>query len=52
MSDLAGEMTKQMRPAPARIIRSTRYSLTARGRSAPFSRRLPTGSSSLENASG
>jgi hypothetical protein len=52
MSDLVGEITKQMRSAPARVMRSTKYSLTARGRSVPFSRRLPTGSSSLENASG
>ena len=42
--DLPGEMTKQIFVAPARNIRSTRYSLTARGRSIPSSRRLPTGS--------
>src|SRR5690242_5402780 len=52
MSDLPGEMTKQMRVAPPRTSRSTRYSLTARGRSRSPSRRLPTGSSSFENASG
>src|SRR6266542_968328 len=52
MSDLPGEMTKQILSAPPRIIRSMRYSLTARGRSISPSRRLPTGSSSLENASG
>src|SRR4051794_34748644 len=52
MSDLPGEITKQMRVAPAISMRSTRYSLTARGRSASPSRRLPTGSSSLLNASG
>src|SRR3954453_4716166 len=52
MSDLPGEITKQSLVAPARIIRSTRYSLTARGRSTWPSRRLPTGSSSFENASG
>jgi hypothetical protein len=33
-------------------MRSTRYSLTARGRSMPFPRLLPTGNSSLEKASG
>src|SRR2546425_4348163 len=52
MSDFPGEMTKQIFAAPPRIIRSTRYSLTARGRSASPSIRLPTGSSSFENASG
>src|SRR5687768_7616677 len=52
MSDLPGEMTKQILFAPPRIIRSTRYSLTALGRSTPSSMRLPTGSSSLLNASG
>src|SRR3954463_16310251 len=52
MSDLPGEMTKQRRSAPAEIRRSTRYSLTARGCSMPPSTRTPTGSSSLENASG
>src|SRR4051794_4504000 len=52
MSDLPGEMTKHSLSAPPRTSRSTRYSLTARGRSRPSSRRLPTGSSSLENASG
>src|SRR3954452_10201540 len=41
-----------MRSAPARTMRSTRYSETARGRSMSPSKRLPTGSSSLENASG
>src|SRR3982751_750379 len=52
MSDLPGEMTKQSFSAPPRTSRSIRYSLTARGRSRSPSRRLPTGSSSLENASG
>src|SRR3546814_7853546 len=50
MSDLPGAMTKQTRSAPPRIMRSTRYSLTARGRSVAPSRRLPTGSSSLERS--
>src|SRR5512133_3959112 len=52
MSDFPGEMTNSRRSAPARIIRSTRYSETARGRSVPSTIRLPTGSSSFENASG
>src|SRR3982750_3267843 len=52
MSDLPGEITKQIFRAPPRIMRSTRYSLTAQGRSAPPSRRLPTGSSSFEKAKG
>src|SRR5438105_8541562 len=52
MSDLPGEMTKQILSAPPRIMRSTRYSLTAHGRSRPPSMRLPTGNSSLENANG
>ena len=52
MSDLPGEMTKQMLFAPPITMRSTRYSLTARGRSMLPSMRLPTGRSSLENASG
>ena len=52
MSDLPGEMTKQILSAPPRIMRSTRYSLTAHGRSTPLSRRLPTGSNSFENARG
>src|SRR5512132_434800 len=52
MSDLPGAMTKPILSAPPRTIRSIRYSLTARGRSTPSSRRLPTGSSSLEKASG
>jgi dTDP-glucose pyrophosphorylase len=52
MSDLPGEPTKQIRVAPPLIMRSTRYSLTARGRSLPSSLRLPTGNSSFENASG
>src|SRR3954454_13479860 len=52
MSDLPGEITKQIFVAPPWIIRSTRYSLTAQGRSIPLSRRLPTGNNSLENASG
>src|SRR3954453_14327664 len=52
MSDLPGEITKQILSAPPRIIRSTRYSETAHGRSTPSSVLLPTGSSSLENANG
>src|SRR3954468_17622810 len=52
MSDLPGAMTKQIFEAPPRISRSTRYSLTARGRSVRPSRRLPTGSNSLEKARG
>jgi len=52
MSDLPGDMTKQILPAPPRIMRSTRYSLTAQGRSSPLSSRLPTGRSSFEKASG
>src|SRR6185312_10987276 len=53
MSDFHGEITKQILSAPPRIMRSTRYSLTARGRSTPLaSIQLPTGSNSLEKASG
>src|SRR5215203_6548957 len=52
MSDLPGEMMKASLVAPAASIRSTRCSLTARGRSTAPSKRLPTGNSSLENASG
>src|ERR671924_73915 len=52
MSVLSGEMTKQIFSAPPITIRSRRYSLTARGRSHPFSDLLPTGSSSFENPSG
>src|SRR3954465_8827437 len=52
MSDFPGEMMNAILVAPAASIRSTRCSLTARGRSTPPSRRLPTGSSSFENASG
>src|SRR5438045_2391944 len=52
MSDLPGEITKAIFVAPAASIRSMRCSLTARGRSTAPSKRLPTGSSSLENASG
>src|SRR6185437_8862076 len=53
MSDFHGEITKQILSAPPRTMRSTRYSLTARGRSTPFaSIQLPTGSNSLEKASG
>src|SRR5918999_3711899 len=52
MSDFPGEMTKQIFVAPPSTSRSTRYSLTARGRSRSPSRRLPTGSSSFEKASG
>src|SRR3954447_17648533 len=52
MSDFPDAMTKQILSAPPRSMRSTRYSLTAQGRSAPPSSRLPTGRSSFENASG
>src|SRR5436305_1667557 len=52
MSDFPGEITKQILSAPPRMRRSIRYSETAQGRSIPFSLRLPTGSSSLENAKG
>ena len=52
MSDLPGEITKQIFRAPPRIMRSTKYSLTAQGRSLTPSKRLPTGRSSLEKASG
>src|SRR3954453_11254149 len=52
MSDLPGEITKQIFSAPPRIRRSMRYSDTAQGRSIPLSLRLPTGSSSLEKARG
>src|SRR3982751_6435832 len=52
MSDLPAEIVMQTRVAPARIIRSTRYSETAFGRSVPSAMRVPTGSSSLEKASG
>src|SRR3954452_19669157 len=52
MSDLPGEITKQILSAPPRISRSMRYSETAQGRSIPLSLRLPTGSSSLEKARG
>ncbi len=53
MSLFHGEITNANRLAPASTMRSTRYSLTARGRSTPrSSTRLPTGSNSLLNASG
>src|SRR3954470_17411350 len=52
MSDFDGEITKHSRVAPARAMRSTRYSDTARGRSTSPSCQLPTGRSSFENASG
>src|SRR3954463_7796921 len=52
MSLLPGEMTKQSLVTPASSKRSIRYSLTATGRSLSPSLRLPTGSSSLEKASG
>src|SRR4051794_3408739 len=52
MSDFPGEIMKAIFVAPAASIRSMRCSLTARGRSTAPSKRLPTGSSSLENASG
>src|SRR6185437_6006588 len=53
MSNFHGEITKQILSAPPRIMRSTRYSLTARGRSTPLaSIQLPTGNNSFENARG
>src|SRR5947209_438713 len=52
MSDLPGEITKQSLSAPPAIIRSTRYSLMARGRSTWPSNLPPTGSNAFENASG
>src|SRR3954451_18829753 len=52
MSDLPGDITKQIFSAPPSIRRSIRYSDTAQGRSIPLSLRLPTGSSSLEKARG
>src|SRR3954471_11480664 len=52
MSDFPGEMTKQSFVEPALSMRSTTCSLMARGRSVMPSNRLPTGSSSFENASG
>src|SRR4051812_46667702 len=52
MSALPGATTKQMRVAPALSMRSTRNSLTARGRSMSPASVLPTGSSSLEKPSG
>jgi hypothetical protein len=52
MSDFHGEITKQILSAPARSMRSSRCSLTARGRSVSPSKRLPTGSNSLQNANG
>lgn len=52
MSPFPGEMTKQTLSAPARSIRSTRYSDTAFGRSTPSTSLLPTGRSSFEKASG
>src|SRR5215471_3590300 len=52
MSDFVGEITKQIRVTPARSMRCTRYSETARGRSFGPSQRIPTGRSSFENARG
>src|SRR4051794_35076452 len=52
MSDFPEEITKHILSAPPRIRRSTRYSDTAQGRSTPSFALLPTGRSSLENASG
>src|SRR5204862_6460279 len=52
MSDLPGAITKQSLSAPAPIIRSTRYSLIARGRSTAPSTRPPTGANSFEKARG
>src|SRR5512146_3066008 len=52
MSLLPGEITKHSLSTPASSMRSTKYSLTANGRSLAPSRRLPTGSNSLEKAKG
>src|SRR5438046_1421858 len=52
MSALPGATTKQTRSAPALNMRSTRNSLTARGRSTSPTKLLPTGSSSLEKPRG
>src|SRR5579884_280406 len=52
MSVFSAEITMQICVAPAAIMRSTRYSETALGRSAPFTMREPTGSSSFEQPSG
>src|SRR5689334_6358842 len=52
MSVFSAEMTRQICVAPAAIMRSTRYSATALGRSMPLMSREPTGSSSLEQPKG
>src|SRR5581483_4135907 len=52
MSLFSAEITMQICSAPAAIMRSTRYSATALGRSPPRSPRDPTGSNSLEQPSG
>src|SRR6266568_956539 len=52
MSVFAAEITKQILFTPPAIIRSSKYSETARGRSLMPSSRVPTGSNSFENASG
>src|SRR5690349_24809904 len=52
MSDLPAPITTHSLSAPPASIRSSRYSATAQGRSARSRSVLPSGSSSLENASG
>src|SRR5882724_1081562 len=52
MSPLSPEMTMQICVAPAAIIRSTKYSATAFGRSTPLITREPTGNNSFEHPSG
>src|SRR5579864_6921991 len=52
MSVFSADMTMHIWLAPAAIIRSTRYSETALGRSTPLTIREPTGSSSLEQPRG
>src|SRR3569623_1582219 len=52
MSDVPGPMTKHSLSAPPVTMRSSRYSLTAQGRSPRLPPRLPTGSNSLEKPSG
>jgi hypothetical protein len=52
ISDLPGEITMHTRSTPARTIRSSRYSLTARGLSTLALIWLPTGSNSFEKAKG
>ena len=52
MSLFSAEMTMQICEAPAAIMRSTRYSEMAFGRSTPSTMREPTGSSSFEQPRG